>query len=265
MAGSVWDEVLDTEHAVVVRTYIEHWPRKGRPPEKVLIIVVEPDEETRHRCPQCGQRGRPVETDVVRWRTLDVHGKRSFLESALPRSRHKSPPRGMMTGSPVRSRSSRRGRRRTCHGPAPRRSCGSPGRLADATNRSLAPWVAVLLLAERSEWVSRFDPQPARQVAWTDVGLRQHRSGRLAVTLSGPLCGSLSHRAGVQRGQGRCGTWAGPLWPARWSIERPWPARWSIEPARRAARIGVGLRQHRSTGLGPRSESIRSLSRQPDQ
>ena len=85
MAGSVWDEVLDTEHAVVVRTYIEQWPRKDRPPEKVLIIVVEPDEETRHRCPQCGQRGKPAETDVVRWRTLDVHGKRTFLESELPR------------------------------------------------------------------------------------------------------------------------------------------------------------------------------------
>ena len=74
MAGSVWDEVLDTEHAVVVRTYIEHWPRKDRVPEKVLIIVVEPDEETRCRCPRCGQRGRPAEHDVVRWRTLDVHG-----------------------------------------------------------------------------------------------------------------------------------------------------------------------------------------------
>ncbi len=85
MAGSVWDEVLDTEHAVVVRTYIERWPRKGRPPEKVLVIVVEPDEETRCRCPECGQRGRPVEHDVKRWRTFDVHGKRTFLESQLPR------------------------------------------------------------------------------------------------------------------------------------------------------------------------------------
>ena len=85
MGGSVWDEVLDTEHAVVVRTYIEQWPRKDRVPEKVLIIVVEPDEETRNRCPECGQRGRPVEHDVKRWRTLDVHGKRTFLESDLPR------------------------------------------------------------------------------------------------------------------------------------------------------------------------------------
>jgi len=85
LAGSVWDEVHDTEHAVVIRTYVEHWPRKDRPPEKVLVIVVEPDEETRDRCPQCGQRGRPVEYDVVRWRTLDVHGKRTFLESRLPR------------------------------------------------------------------------------------------------------------------------------------------------------------------------------------
>jgi transposase len=85
VAGSVWDEVLDTEHAVVVRTYIEQWPRKNRVPEKVLIIVVEPDEETRYRCPRCGQRGRPAEHDVVRWRTLDVHGKRTYLESELPR------------------------------------------------------------------------------------------------------------------------------------------------------------------------------------
>jgi transposase len=85
VAGSVWDEVLDTEHAVVVRTYIEQWPRKDRRPEKVLIIVVEPDEETRNRCPQCGQHGRPVEHDIKRWRTLDVHGKRAFLEADLPR------------------------------------------------------------------------------------------------------------------------------------------------------------------------------------
>jgi transposase len=85
MAGTVWDEVLDTEHAIVVRTYIERWPRKDRAPEKVLIIVVEPDEEARERCPECGTRGKPVEYDVVRWRTLDVHGKRAFLESRLPR------------------------------------------------------------------------------------------------------------------------------------------------------------------------------------
>ncbi|MFI5337590.1 MAG: ISL3 family transposase [Opitutales bacterium] len=77
--------MLDTEHAVVVRTYIEQWPRKNRAPEKVLIIVVEPDEETRYRCPRCGQRGRPAGHDVVRWRTLDVHGKRTYLESELPR------------------------------------------------------------------------------------------------------------------------------------------------------------------------------------
>jgi transposase len=82
---SVWDEVLDTEHVQVLRTYIERRPRKQGREEKVLVIVVEPDEATRHRCPRCGQRGKVVETDVVRWRTLDVHGKRTFLESALPR------------------------------------------------------------------------------------------------------------------------------------------------------------------------------------
>lgn len=85
MAGTVWDEVLDTEHAVVTRAYIEQWPRRDRVPEKVLVIVVEADEETRWRCPECGERGKPVEYDVVRWRTLDVHGKRAFLESRLPR------------------------------------------------------------------------------------------------------------------------------------------------------------------------------------
>ena len=87
MAGSVWDEVLDTDHARVVRTYIERWPRQPGGEEKVLVIVVEPDARTRHRCPKCGQRGKVAETDVVRWRTLDVHGKRTFLEYALPRIR----------------------------------------------------------------------------------------------------------------------------------------------------------------------------------
>jgi transposase len=97
VAGSVWDEVLDTEHATVVRTYIEHWPRKDRVPEKVLIIVVEPDEQTRNRCPECGQWGRPVEHDVKRWRTLDVHGKRTFLEADLPRIR--CPQHGKITAA----------------------------------------------------------------------------------------------------------------------------------------------------------------------
>jgi len=84
--GSIWDEVLDTEHAVVLRTYIERWPRKNREPEKVLIIVVAPDEETGWCCPRCGQRGPVAETEPGRrWRTLDVHGKRTFLEADLPR------------------------------------------------------------------------------------------------------------------------------------------------------------------------------------
>lgn len=79
--GSIWDEVLDTEHAVVIRTHIERWPRKNRAPEKILIVVVEADEETRNRRTECGNRGVPVESDVRRWRTLDVHGKRCYLES----------------------------------------------------------------------------------------------------------------------------------------------------------------------------------------
>ena len=85
MAGTVWDEVLDTEHVIVVRTYIERWPRKDRVPEKVLVIVVEPDEQVRDRCPGCGARGKPVEHEVVRWRTLAGHGQRAVLESRPPR------------------------------------------------------------------------------------------------------------------------------------------------------------------------------------
>src|SRR5690625_4881059 len=85
MTGSVWDEVLDTEHVHVLRTYIERWPRERGRDEKILIIVVEPDAHARHRCPKCDQHGRAVESDVVRWRTLDVHGKRTFLESQIPR------------------------------------------------------------------------------------------------------------------------------------------------------------------------------------
>lgn len=66
LSGSVWDEVLDTEQTTVRRTYIEQWPRKDRGPEKVLIIVVEADEAHRFLCPECGQRGKPVEWDVKR-------------------------------------------------------------------------------------------------------------------------------------------------------------------------------------------------------
>lgn len=83
--GSIWDEILDTRHVQALRTYIEHWPRKGKAPEKVLIVVVEPDDEARNRCPKCGNKGVPVEFDVRRWRTLDVHGKKCFLECRLPR------------------------------------------------------------------------------------------------------------------------------------------------------------------------------------
>src|ERR1039457_4408626 len=83
--GTVWDDILDTEHVVVIRTYIERVPRRDRPPEKVLIVVVEPDEEARLRCPECGLRCKAVESDVRRWRTLDVHGKRCFIESGGPR------------------------------------------------------------------------------------------------------------------------------------------------------------------------------------
>ena len=83
--GSIWDEILDTRHVQVLRTCIERWPRKGREPEKVLIVVAEPDDEARNRCPHCGNKGVPVEFDVRRWRTLDVHGKKCFLEYRLPR------------------------------------------------------------------------------------------------------------------------------------------------------------------------------------
>ena len=48
-------------------------------------MVVEPDGEARNRYPRCGNRGIPIESDVRRWRTLDVHGKRCYLESAVPR------------------------------------------------------------------------------------------------------------------------------------------------------------------------------------
>jgi len=84
-AGSVWDEIFDTEHVEVVRTYVERWPRKGREPEKVLIVVVQPDEENRWLCPHCGVKRDPAEWDTRRWRTLDMHGKRCLLEAALPR------------------------------------------------------------------------------------------------------------------------------------------------------------------------------------
>jgi hypothetical protein len=49
--GSIWDDILDTEHAVVIRTYIERWPRRNMPDEKVLGVVVEPDGEHRCLCP----------------------------------------------------------------------------------------------------------------------------------------------------------------------------------------------------------------------
>lgn len=72
----LWTELLDIEHTVVVRLYDERWPR---------VIAVEPDEDSRNRCPRCGEAGKPVESEVQRWVTLDMHGKRTFLESPLPK------------------------------------------------------------------------------------------------------------------------------------------------------------------------------------
>jgi hypothetical protein len=33
-ARPIWDDILDTDHAVVTETYIERWSRRDRPPEK---------------------------------------------------------------------------------------------------------------------------------------------------------------------------------------------------------------------------------------
>jgi hypothetical protein len=140
--GSIWDEVLDTEHSIVVRTYIERWPRKNRAPEKVLIVVVEPDDEARNRCPRCGNRGVPVESGVRRWRTLDVHGKRCYLESAVPRI--ECAEHGKITASvpwarhddrfTCRSRITQHGWPRRRRGRKPPLSCGSPGRRSRASS-----------------------------------------------------------------------------------------------------------------------------------
>lgn len=35
---------------MITGTYIGRWPRRDRLPEKVLVVVVEPDEEARLRC-----------------------------------------------------------------------------------------------------------------------------------------------------------------------------------------------------------------------
>ena len=85
--------------------------------------------------PRCGQRGRPAEHDVARWRTLDVHGKRTYLESELPRiicGEH-----GKITAAVPWARHDDRFSRpfeefaawKAAHMPGrgPLRSCGSPG------------------------------------------------------------------------------------------------------------------------------------------
>jgi hypothetical protein len=122
LAASVWDEVLgdevlgdevlDTEHAVVIRTYVDWRPSKDRAPEKVLIIVVEPDERTRERCPECGTRGKPAEYDVVR-----QHARTPLMCTASGRSWS----RGCRGSSAASTGRSPRG----CRGPA--MMTGSPG------------------------------------------------------------------------------------------------------------------------------------------
>ena len=82
---SISDEILDTAHVVVVLTYIERWPRRDQAPESMPIVVAEPDEQIRARCPRCRQRGQVAQPDVRRWRTLDLLGKRCLLASEVPR------------------------------------------------------------------------------------------------------------------------------------------------------------------------------------
>ena len=55
-SGSIWNDILDTDHAVIIRTYVERWPQRDRPPEKILIVVVEPDKETRLSQPAADSR-----------------------------------------------------------------------------------------------------------------------------------------------------------------------------------------------------------------
>ena len=56
------------------------------------LVLAEPDDEARNRCPHCGNKGVPVGFDVRRWRTLGLLRPVRMLGRHRPHPPRRPPP-----------------------------------------------------------------------------------------------------------------------------------------------------------------------------
>ena len=80
--ATFWTELLGLKDTVVVDVRLE-----GEGPAQIVVIRVRPRTKAACRCSICGRKCPRYDRGdgVRRWRTLDVHMRRAFLEAEAPR------------------------------------------------------------------------------------------------------------------------------------------------------------------------------------
>lgn len=80
---TVWKKLLGVEHVAIEGVRVE----TGAGGEEIAVIALRPDSRARLRCPKCRRRCRFADEGEGRrsWRSLDVHGRKCYLEAGAPR------------------------------------------------------------------------------------------------------------------------------------------------------------------------------------
>jgi transposase len=92
---TVWKKLLGVEHVAIEDVRVE----TGLRGEEIAVVALRPDRHVRLRCPQCRRKcGLADEGEGRRrWRALDVHGRKCYLEARAPRVR--CPSHGLIVAS----------------------------------------------------------------------------------------------------------------------------------------------------------------------
>jgi len=80
---TVWKKLLGVEYVAIEEVRVETGVRG----EEIAVIALRPDSRVRLRCPQCGRKCRFADEGegLRRWRALDAHGRKCYLEAGAPR------------------------------------------------------------------------------------------------------------------------------------------------------------------------------------